>query len=167
MVFVTLIAGLAASARGADTEMLAYYSPKAGSARVLAHEIDSAQHSILIQAYPFVSRPVADALLRARKRGVKIDAILDQSQRTTRHRQADFLSLASIRIVGNTPLPVVLDKVIVIDDKTLITGSFEFSRTAQLLDRDNLVVVRDAILADEYTKLWQEHVGHTEAYSGR
>jgi phosphatidylserine/phosphatidylglycerophosphate/cardiolipin synthase-like enzyme len=45
-----------------------------------------------VQAYSFTSAPTAKALVEAHKRGVRVDVILDQSNRTDEYSAADFLA---------------------------------------------------------------------------
>jgi phosphatidylserine/phosphatidylglycerophosphate/cardiolipin synthase-like enzyme len=47
---------------------------------------------LLVQVYSFTSAPIAKALLDAFKRGVRVDVILDSSNRTDKYSSADFLA---------------------------------------------------------------------------
>jgi phosphatidylserine/phosphatidylglycerophosphate/cardiolipin synthase-like enzyme len=58
------------------------------------------------------------------------------------------------------------NKVMIIDGKTVITGSFNFTKAAEENNAENLLVIRDKKLADQYTKNWQEHDKHSEVYVG-
>jgi phosphatidylserine/phosphatidylglycerophosphate/cardiolipin synthase-like enzyme len=53
------------------------------------------------------------------------------------------------------------------DGETVITGSFNFTKAAEENNAENLLVIHDMNLAERYTKNWQEHERHSEAYSGR
>jgi len=55
----------------------------------------------------------------------------------------------------------------IIDGETVITVSFNFTKAAEEKNAENLLVIRDKALAEKYTKNWQEHSGHSEAYMGR
>src|SRR5262245_894195 len=59
-----------------------HFSPKGGVTETVVNEIGEAKSQILVQAYSFTSAPIAKALLDAAKRGVKIHAVLDQSNET-------------------------------------------------------------------------------------
>jgi len=64
---------------------------------VLLHRAKSWQQQILVQAYSFTSAPIAKALIDARKRGVKILAVLDTSNETQKYSAATFLVNAGIQ----------------------------------------------------------------------
>lgn len=78
----------------ASGTMEVYFSPKGGATEAVVAEIGKAQKAILVQAYSFTSPPIAKALLEVHKRGVKVEAILDKSQRSERYTSATFLSNA-------------------------------------------------------------------------
>ena len=59
-----------------------FFSPNGGCTEAVVKEINAAKTEILVQAYSFTSVPIAKALVDAHKRGVKIQVILDKSQRT-------------------------------------------------------------------------------------
>jgi phosphatidylserine/phosphatidylglycerophosphate/cardiolipin synthase-like enzyme len=68
-----------------------YFSPNGGCTDVIVRELDKAQSAVLVQAYSFTSYKIAMALLNAHKRGVKVEIILDKSQKSDQYSSADFL----------------------------------------------------------------------------
>ena len=64
--------------------MEVYFSPHGGCTDAIVKQLDAARETVLVQAYTFTSAPIAKALMEAHKRGVKVQVILDKSQRTTR-----------------------------------------------------------------------------------
>ena len=53
------------------------------------------------------------------------------------------------------------NKVMIIDGDTVITGSFNFTRSAEYHNAENLLVVRDKALAARYEANFQEHLRHS------
>ena len=64
----------------------------------MVRALEHARSSLLVQAYSFTSAPIAKALLDAKKRGVKVEVILDRSQRKEHYSSADFLAHAEIPV---------------------------------------------------------------------
>jgi len=62
-----------------------YFSPHGGCTEAIIRELTKAKSTILVQAYTFTFAPIAKALLNAHKRGVKVEVILDKSQRTQKY----------------------------------------------------------------------------------
>ena len=83
-----------------------YFSPKGGCTEAVVRELDAAKTSVLVQAYSFTSTPIAKALLMAHKRGVKVEVILDKSQRTEKYSEADFLVNVGIPNLGGSGIVV-------------------------------------------------------------
>jgi phosphatidylserine/phosphatidylglycerophosphate/cardiolipin synthase-like enzyme len=66
-----------------------YFSPKGGCTDAIVRELDKAQNTVLVQAYSFTSYKIAKGLLDAHKRGVKVEIILDKSQRSDQYSSAE------------------------------------------------------------------------------
>jgi len=121
---------------------------------VIVAEINQARSVILVQAYSFTSMPIAKALVSAKQRGVSVQVILDKSQRSERYSGATFLANAGIRTLIDEQPSIAHSKVIIIDGTSVITGSFNFTRSAQQYNAENLIVIRDGVLAQHYTQNW-------------
>ena len=98
----------------------------------------------MVQAYSFTSAPIAKALLDAHKRGVKILAVLDKSNQIDKYSAATFLENAGIPVLIDAEHAIAHNKVIVIDDSTVLTGSFNFSKAAEEKNAENLLVLKKA-----------------------
>jgi len=144
-----------------------YFSPKGGCTDAIIREQDRSKISILLQAYSFTSAPIAKALLNAHKRGIKVEVILDKSQRTQKYSSADFLVNSGIPTKIDAVHAIAHNKVMVIDGEVVITGSFNFTRAAEEKNAENLLVIRDKALAAKYIANWKEHGQHSEVYARR
>lgn len=142
-----------------------FFSPNGGATEALVSEIAQADQEILVQAYSFTSKPIAKALMDAKKRGISIIAVLDKSQRTERYTAATFLLNAGIPVFIDDKHAIAHNKIIIIDRSTLITGSFNFTRAAEENNAENLLVIKgNQKLVDQYLRNFNEHKGHSEPY---
>ena len=156
---------LAVSIQAADIQV--YFSPQGGCTEAVVANLDKATNTILVQAYSFTSAPIAKALVDAKKRGVKVQVILDKSQRTERYSSADFVQRAGVATFIDAKHAIAHNKIMVIDGQTILTGSFNFTKAAEEKNAENLLVIQDAALAAKYTANWQAHLKHSEAYLGK
>jgi phosphatidylserine/phosphatidylglycerophosphate/cardiolipin synthase-like enzyme len=147
-----------------DTPVSVYFSPKGGAQDAIVDAIGQAKQSVYVQAYSFTSAPIAKALVDASKRGVKVEAVLDKSQRTATYTGATFLKNEGIPVYIDAAHAIAHNKVMVIDGQTLITGSFNFTKAAENSNAENLLIIRDVGLAKLYLDNWQKHREHSEAY---
>ena len=127
-------------------------------------EIDRAQGGILVQAYSFTSAPIAKALVEAHNRGVEVQVILDASQETEKYSSGDFLVHAGIPALVDHQHAIAHNKVMILDGTTVITGSFNFTKAAEEHNAENLLVIRDAAIAEQYAANWHEHAMHSKPY---
>ncbi len=134
-----------------------------GRVETLTH----AQKTVLVQAYSFTSAPIAQALVDAKRRGVDVEVILDKSQWTEHYSEADFLAHVGIPVTIDAVHAIAHNKVMVIDDETVITGSFNFTKAAEEHNAENVLVLHDAALAAQYRSNWERHRAHSQAYAGR
>lgn len=141
-----------------------YFSPQGGCTEVVVGELGKATNNVLVQAYSFTSAPIAKALVEAHRRGIKIQVLLDKSQRSEKYSSSTFLSNNGIPIAIDAAHAIAHNKVMVIDGQTVITGSFNFTKAAEERNAENLLVIRDAELAAEYIANWKRHAKHAEPY---
>ncbi len=145
-------------------EWSVYFSPNGGCTKAIIQELNQAKTSVLVQAYSFTSAPIAEALLDAHKRGVKVEVILDKSQRTEKYSSADFLTNFGILVRIDSAHAIAHNKVMILDEHTVITGSFNFTKAAEEKNAENLLVIKDKELAQKYFNNWKKHAEHSEPY---
>jgi len=110
----------------------------------IAREIDEARSAIRIQAYTFTSQRVSHALARARRRGVDVVALLDQREARQRNETAAIRTLveAGVGIRFDGAHSTAHNKILVIDGATVVTGSFNFSISAERYSAENVLFIR-------------------------
>jgi len=161
LIFLALL--LASNVVASDIQV--FFSPKGGCTEAVVENVGKAKSNILVQAYSFTSAPIAKALVDAAKRGVKVQVILDKSQRTEKYSDADFLLHEGVPTFIDAKHAIAHNKIIIIDSHTILTGSFNFTKAAEENNAENLLVIDDAALAKKYTENWQSHLAHSEPYT--
>jgi phosphatidylserine/phosphatidylglycerophosphate/cardiolipin synthase-like enzyme len=132
---------------------------------LLVNSINSTTRSLLIQAYSFTSAPIAKAVVAAHARGVDVRVILDKSQTSERYTSATFIKNAGIPVVIDTRPAIAHNKVMVFDQKSVFTGSFNFTRSAQARNAENGVVITgDPALVKAYTDNWAQRFSQSTPY---
>ena len=119
-----------------------YFSPNGGCTDAIVKCLDGAKETVLVQAYYFTSSPIAKALLEAHQRGVKVQVILDKSQRTEKYTRRTSFRNAGIPTFIDAKHAIAHNKVMVIDGRIVITGSFNFTKAAEENNAENLLVIR-------------------------
>ncbi len=150
------------SAQQASPTPAVYFSPYGGCTQAVVAALDAANESVYLQAYGFTSPEIAGALARARRRGVRVEVILDKSNRAQRRGALTLLTEAGVAVWIDACHAIAHNKVILIDRATVITGSFNFTQAAESRNAENLLILRDPALAARYLANWEEHRRHSE-----
>jgi len=144
-----------------------YFSPGGGCIEAIVGELNRAKKEILVQAYSFTSQPIAKALVDAHKRGLRTEIVLDKSQRGEKYSAADFTAHMGVPTYIDSSHAIAHNKIMVIDQETVITGSFNFTKAAEDRNAENILIIKSRELAKEYLDNWEKHKGHSEKYEGR
>ena len=143
------------------------FTPGGNCTDLIVNAVAGANTSLLVQAYSFTSTPIAKALLDAHTRGVPVQVILDKSQRTEKYSSADFLANQGVPTLIDANHAISHNKVMMIDGEIVISGSFNFTKAAQEKNAENLLIIRDPVLAAQYSQNWEAHRQHSQLYAGR
>jgi len=140
------------------------FTPGSDCTGLVVTAIHSAKTSVLVQAYSFTSAPIAQALADAHRRGVDVRIILDKSQIGERYTSAKFFVNSGIPVWIDDKVAIAHNKVMIIDDETAITGSFNLTRSAQERNAENLLIIQNADLAAKYVHNWKVRQGVSRVY---
>jgi phosphatidylserine/phosphatidylglycerophosphate/cardiolipin synthase-like enzyme len=162
--FLTLIYPVHAEKTNKNWQV--YFSPRGGCTEAVVETLSKATTSVIVQAYSFTSKPIAEALVNAKKRGINVQVILDSGQRSERYTSATFLIHAAIPTYIDDRHSIAHNKVMVIDGHVVITGSFNFTKNAEENNAENLLVIDDAEMARKYAVNWNLHLKHSNPYEG-
>ncbi|HWH80441.1 MAG TPA: phospholipase D family protein [Candidatus Binatus sp.] len=161
---------LAPSKSAADMVVQACFSPEGRCSVHILREIEQAKRELLVAVYAFTSDELANAIVQAKKRGVAVQVVVDRDFDASNDRsQSKFLENQKIplrRLSGTkakTPekdAGLMHQKFAIIDRKTVFTGSYNWTHSADSSNDENLLLFRDAgPLAEEYRKaflrLWE------------
>ena len=158
------LAALHAAPISAQGTVEVYFSPKGGASAAILREIGTARDEILIQAYTLTAKNIIDALIQAKRRGVKIEIMLDFE-----HAEVE----GSAVIFANNGIPVLVDsehmmnhsKTMIIDRNTIITGSYDFTKEAETEHSENLLVLKgNSALAGKFMEDYNKHRRHSQLY---
>lgn len=138
----------------------AYFSPKGGCTDAVVREINKARSEVLVQAYSFGSRPIAEALVAAKTRGVEVAILLDPINEESAS-ELGFLVEQGLAPLVDSRHAYAHNHVVLIDRKTVLTGSFTFTSQAEEETASNLLVIRgQPDLARIYHNQFATHKGH-------
>lgn len=130
------------------------FTPPSGCASRVVGAIENATTSIRMQAYGLTHPEIAMALVEAKKRGVDVSILLDRSNTTQKYSKMQELQAAGIAIVIDKVPGIAHNKIIIIDGHKTITGSFNFTTSADTRNAENVIIIDDEFVAKTYLQNW-------------
>lgn len=150
------------------------FTPGQDAAGLIIETIARARRQVLVQAFSFTHDGIADALIKAHRRGVDVRLIADREQtRKMRREQISAIAAAGVPVWLDGEHLSAHDKVMIIDaddvkTAAVITGSYNFTKAAQYRNSENVLVLRgNPALAQTYRSNWQRHLAHARPYQAR
>jgi Phosphatidylserine/phosphatidylglycerophosphate/cardiolipin synthases and related enzymes len=145
-----------------------FFSATDGCKDKIIKSINSAQKSIKIAIYHITSREIMQALIDAKKRGLDIKIVADGEQAKDKFSKVSLLIKEGIdvKITDYSTrkkrflTPKMHHKFMIIDRKYVMTGSFNFTASAEELNDENCVFIYDSVevvekFEREFERLWK------------
>ena len=145
------------SAPAAETPALVdtCFVPQESCTPRIVAAIAAAKATILVQAYGFTSPPILEALAEARRRGLDVKVIVDRTAIEHRYSGATFVDHAAIPVwVDNTPA-IAHTKAIIIDRLIVLGGSFNYTKSADQRNVEDVTFIRSPEVAARFTAAWE------------
>lgn len=158
------LCGSIASAEPKALDVQALFYPGAGCADAVIQAVNSARWYLYFQTGNGLSNTAIKALIAAKKRGVHVEVILDKSQK---NGAADTLNDAGIKTYLDTKHGGPRTGVVIVDEAKVVTGVFDFSKSADDTNVDNLLVISDVAIAAKYLENWRSHVEHASLFGAK
>lgn len=134
------------------------FSPEGSAQKLVLSTINNAQRTVHMMGYNFTAADIAKALANASRRGVDVKVILDEKENQNRYSKAAINALvnANVEVRLTDAYKIHHDKVIIVDQKTVETGSFNFTKAAEYKNSENALVLNDMPqVASVYLEHWQ------------
>ena len=150
------------TASAAEDGIVPFFSPSGGCTEAIVAEMAKAAQTIDIQAYSFTSPVIAQAVADAAARGVKIRVLLDKSQRGDHYSVATFLQNHHVPTFIDDQHGIAHNKIVILDGKVLITGSFNFTKASEERNAENVLIIHDRPkLIGAFQANFDHHLNHS------
>jgi phosphatidylserine/phosphatidylglycerophosphate/cardiolipin synthase-like enzyme len=132
-----------------------YFAPKDGVADKIIARLKQAQQSIHFLAFSFTSDPIGSAMLARATAGVSVAGVFEKTGSETQYSEYGRMRKAKLDVLQDGNPYVMHHKVIIIDGRTVIFGSFNFSNNADKDNDENLLIIDDPTLAQAFEAEFQ------------
>lgn len=141
------------------------FSPSDGVADLICTQLSYARKKVRIMAFVLTSEKIAQQLGELAKRGVDVQCILDRGQARSRYSQDQYLLGCGVKTyISPNARGKMHHKVIVVDDETVITGSYNFSENAENGNDENIIIIRSPELGKLFDREFNRCLNGTKGY---
>jgi phosphatidylserine/phosphatidylglycerophosphate/cardiolipin synthase-like enzyme len=142
-----------------------YFSPNGGGESAIVRHINAAKKSLRILAYSFTSDGIITAVISAKNRGVDVVAVLDKSHMKERNGAAERFKNAGVTTLIDGKHAIQHNKTMIIDGIEVVTGSYNFTKSANERNAENVLMLKSADVAAGYTTNFKIHEGHAVPFN--
>jgi phosphatidylserine/phosphatidylglycerophosphate/cardiolipin synthase-like enzyme len=146
---------------GATVEV--YFSPEDGVAKYVLARLKAARNSIHFMAFSFTANTIADAMVAQAKAGLPVRGVFEAQNAGGSGAAFTRLKQGGVDVLQDGNCYILHHKVIVIDARTVITGSYNFTGSAEKDNDENLVIVDDPALARAYLEEFERVYAQAQA----
>jgi phosphatidylserine/phosphatidylglycerophosphate/cardiolipin synthase-like enzyme len=139
-----------------DTRMDVYFSPDDGVAIPVLEILNNAEESIYFMAFSFTTDEFGEAIRLKAENGLTVAGVMeDQQVRSNIGTEYDPFKQAGLDVFIDGIEGQMHHKTMIIDERIVITGSYNFSRSAEIRNDENLIVIYSEEIADFYLQEFQ------------
>jgi len=113
--------------------------------------LQGAESSIHFMVYSFTDDDISDALIDKFNQGVNVKGVMEKQQRS-RYSEFSKLKDSGIDVKWDKNRASMHHKVFIIDEKIVITGSYNPTKNGNEKNNENLLIIHDKSLAELYIK---------------
>ncbi|MFW5746614.1 MAG: phospholipase D-like domain-containing protein [Nanoarchaeota archaeon] len=121
-------------------------------------EIRNARSSVHFMIFTFTDMSTAVALLDAHARGISVEGVVEK--RSASHTIRDLLAYQGLDVEYDSNPAVMHHKVFIIDNRTVITGSYNPTKSAEERNDENIIVLKSERIAREYLEEYRRVSGN-------
>jgi phosphatidylserine/phosphatidylglycerophosphate/cardiolipin synthase-like enzyme len=133
-----------------------YFSPDDGVAKRVVTLLRGAKDSIYFMAYSFTADDFGDVIRQKAKAGLTVQGVMEEAQvKSNKGTEFEPFQVAGLQVYQDGNPGQMHHKVFIIDQKIVITGSYNFSSSAERTNDENVVIFFDPQIAAQYLAEFQ------------
>jgi len=134
-----------------ETRIECYFAPEDAPQKEIIQEIEAAQANIDFMAFVFTSKNIAEAMAKRMTKGVRVRGVLEARGLDPKHSRDKYLAERGAEMHMDKNEYTMHHKVIIIDVRTVVTGSYNFSASAEDKNDENVLIIHSPDVAKQYT----------------
>ena len=140
-----------------------YFSPQDGVAKHVVQRLQNATSNIRFMTFSYTADDIANAMIAKAKAGLVVQGVFERQNANGTGSEYGKLKSGGVDVLQDGNCYIMHHKVIIIDDRTVITGSYNFTGSAERDNDENLVIVDDLALARAYLNEFEQVYAQAQA----
>jgi len=136
------------------------FSRTEDTSQLLQYWIGRANETIRLMVMLITQDELADTLIAANSRGIDIDVIIDDEWLFSSGSDYQQILDAGVDIRGDDRGALMHHKVMIIDGYVVMTGSYNWSTSAEDRNDENIIILKSETLAqsylEEFNRIWEQ-----------
>ena len=137
-----------------DSQLEVYFSPQDKSSARIVDLLNNATKYVYIPTFLITHKGISDAIVKAKKRGVDVKIIIDANNVNIRNTKHTYFKNNAIPMKAENYAGKLHSKSMIIDDEYVITGSMNFSNSGENKNDENMLVIKNNLLAKNYKEFF-------------
>jgi phosphatidylserine/phosphatidylglycerophosphate/cardiolipin synthase-like enzyme len=137
-----------------------YFAPEDSAREHITSALSEAESNVRFLAFMFTSEPLADTLVELVESGVQVEGVAEARSFSATYSQIDRLQRGGAVVLPDGNPHIMHHKVMIIDDQTVILGSYNFTLSAETTNDENVLIIHDpdvaAAFLAEFDRVRQE-----------
>lgn len=142
-----------------------HFSPGPACLEAIKRNLADARRSVDICVFTITDDSISERIVAAHRRGVSVRVITDNEKSLDEGSDARGLERVGVAVRVDRSEAHMHHKYAIFDEEVLLTGSYNWTRSAALYNRENLVVTREARLVVAFGRDFETLWGDLERWS--
>ncbi len=128
-----------------------YFSPDDGVQAILLDVLSNAQESIYFMAFSFTADELGDVIRERAESGVTVAGVMDEEQvKSNQGTEYDLFRQAGLDVYIDSNPGQMHHKIMIVDERIVIVGSYNFTNSAETRNDENLLVIYNEEIATQF-----------------
>jgi len=138
-----------------------YFCPEDNCGERIEEALMNAEDSIYFMTFSFTHNGIANVIALKMINGVEVKGIFEKRGTGSEYSRYGFLEYQGADVRKDNNSYVMHHKVLIIDNSTVITGSFNPSTNADMNNDENVLIIHDKEVAEKYLEefkyIWENY----------
>ncbi len=129
-----------------------YFCPEDNCEKKVLEELEKAEENIYFMVFTFTSENIGNKLVEKHEKGIEIKGVFEKFSANTQYSEYKKLNENNINVKTDKNPDIMHHKVFIIDNKTVITGSYNPTKSANEKNDENILIIHDENISKEFLK---------------